>query len=155
MGHTGERPYPCALCSESFIDSKALRRHREVAHAGVIGQEATATPGSSSLSAATASATTAPTNDLESVCDDDDDLETSGHSSMDHSGLSSAEDEAASGRSATTANSSGFESHDDDEAAPIKVEDDVDDEDRELEIEENSDDAEATDEKKDESTSSC
>jgi len=32
MVHTGERPYPCALCTESFIDSKSLRRHREVSH---------------------------------------------------------------------------------------------------------------------------
>lgn len=32
MVHTGERPYPCSLCADSFIDSKSLRRHREVAH---------------------------------------------------------------------------------------------------------------------------
>lgn len=32
MVHTGERPYPCSLCQESFIDSKSLRRHREVSH---------------------------------------------------------------------------------------------------------------------------
>ena len=32
MVHTGERPYPCSLCAESFIDSKSLRRHRQVSH---------------------------------------------------------------------------------------------------------------------------
>merc|ERR1711936_1131157 len=30
--HTGERPHPCDLCAEQFIDSKSLRRHREIAH---------------------------------------------------------------------------------------------------------------------------
>merc|ERR1712066_517607 len=30
--HTGERPHPCDLCPEQFIDSKSLRRHREIAH---------------------------------------------------------------------------------------------------------------------------